>query len=971
MNAATFSDGEVGRAFLLDGVSAHVRVADSPSLHISGPMTVEAWIRPTAIGGDQAIMGKWGANPGPASTQLSFSFSLESDGRLYLLVCGDGGGADTAQAESTSSVAAGQWSHVAGVYDGSTVSVYINGVLSGQTSYGDGIFPGSNDLAIGGVVGGAASGDVIAPFNGMIDEAAIYRRALSGTEIAQIVAAGSAGRCKSPIAPTIINQPGSQTVSVGLGASFTVSATGRPLNYQWQFNHADIPGATNNVLNLSNVQVGQAGTYSVIVSNVAGIATSADAVLTVDSSCISAAPGLVAWWPAEGDASERINQNNGTLQAGLGFAAGEAGQGFSFDGAANYMSVPASPTVDIGSGQGFTIECWIKPTDVSSAHCIAEWNNGAGGIGLQFWHSDPGIGGLGAVFANVTDISGAGHVFATSPGLLTSNVFQHIALTYSKSNGVAALYRNGALAASSTIGQVRAQTTFPLFFGRRISGSGPTGFYKGVVDEIALYNRGLTASEVQAIFNAGSFGKACIPPEVLVQPANARVKPGTNVTFSAGFRGTAPLTYQWKLNGADISGATNSSLTISNVQPSKAGSYALAITNALGWTVSSNATLKVDVITVLGNGLAITNSQTNFSTQVTIQLQNVYSNGDIFYTLDGSEPSFFSTFYSGPFIVNHGVILRALGYSADFYEAGELDPITISIVPTYLLSASTPGGGTISLNPAGGTYLSNTIVNATATPASGWTFLQWVGDVISSNASTQVKVDRNKTIKAVFGTTFTATAAGGGNVLLDPPGGIYPYGTIVWLSAVPQQGNFFVLWGNAGSGSVNPLSFGITNANRSVSSLFSSVPSGQAALAVVPLGNGRVTVNPRTNIYNLGANVTITATADAGQRFLNWSGDASGTQNPLSVTLNQNKTIYANFSHQAVLSTRASYEGPKPEGFVLTLTGDAGAQYAIGVSTNLLNWTNLATVTNPWGTVQFLDTASTNFSRRFYRAVLQ
>jgi hypothetical protein len=432
----------------------------------------------------------------------------------------------------------------------------------------------------------------------------------------------------------------------------------------------------------------------------------------------------------------------------------------------------------------------------------------------------------------------------------------------------------------------------------------------------------------------------------------------------------APLSYQWRLNGSSLAGATNTSLTITNVQPSKAGNYSLALTNPAGWAVSSNALLKVDVVSAFGNGQLLTNTQANFSSQSIIQLQSVYTNGDIFYTLDGSEPSFFSQFYSGPFAVNHNATLRALGYSADFFEAGEMDPIAISIVPTFTLSASSGGGGTVSLSPPGGIYLSNVTVTATATPAAGWTFLQWLGSYTDTNAVTSIGMSRNKTIKAIFGTTLNTTAAGGGSVLLNPPGGIYPYGTVVWLSAVPQAGNFFALWGNSASGSANPLGFGITNPNPSISSLFSSVPAGQAALAVIPLGGGRVTISPRTNIYNLGANVTLTAIPDAGQSFLGWSGDATGAQNPLSVAMNQNRTIYAKFSHGAFLSARNNYEGPQPEGFVMTLTGDYGGRYAIGASTNFVTWTTLTNLTNSCGTAQIVDTAATNMPMRVYRAVL-
>src|SRR5262249_14387702 len=156
---------------------------------------------------------------------------------------------------------------------------------------------------------------------------------------------------------------------------------------------------------------------------------------------------------------------------------------------------------------------------------------------------------------------------------------------------------------------------------------------------------------------------------------------------------------------------------------------------------------------------------------------------------------------------------RALGYSPDFYQSAELDPVSILIGPSYPLTATTSGGGNVTLNPPGGSYLSNTVVNLTATPASGWTFLQWLGDVVGNTPATNVAMTRPRSVQAVFGTTLTTTAAGGGSVAVNPTNDSYPYGTVVLLTAIPQPGNYFGLWGNSATGSLNPLSFRVTNAN--------------------------------------------------------------------------------------------------------------------------------------------------------------
>ncbi len=102
------------------------------------------------------------------------------------------------------------------------------------------------------------------------------------------------------IAPTILAQPQSQTNYVGASANFTVTASGTaPLSYQWQFNGATISGATASNYALPNLQTSNAGTYSVVVTNTAGTATSSNAVLTVlvptaDIAVLCNGPGDVA-----------------------------------------------------------------------------------------------------------------------------------------------------------------------------------------------------------------------------------------------------------------------------------------------------------------------------------------------------------------------------------------------------------------------------------------------------------------------------------------------------------------------------------------------------------------------------------------------------------------------------------------------------------------------------------------------------
>jgi plastocyanin len=96
-----------------------------------------------------------------------------------------------------------------------------------------------------------------------------------------VVQGGTAGN----VAPAIVTQPQSQTVAAGQDVTFTVSATGTPApSYQWRLQGMDLAGATGSSLMLHSVQPSDAGSYSVVVSNVAGMVTSSIATLTVSSS---------------------------------------------------------------------------------------------------------------------------------------------------------------------------------------------------------------------------------------------------------------------------------------------------------------------------------------------------------------------------------------------------------------------------------------------------------------------------------------------------------------------------------------------------------------------------------------------------------------------------------------------------------------------------------------------------------------
>jgi hypothetical protein len=293
-------------------------------------------------------------------------------------------------------------------------------------------------------------------------------------------------------------------------------------------------------------------------------------------------------------------------------------------------------------------------------------------------------------------------------------------------------------------------------------------------------------------------------------------------------------------------------------------------------------------------------------------------------------------------------------------------PLAVVIVP--VLTATTAGGGGIGVDPPEGAYAADSMATLTATPAAGWTFLQWLGDASGTEPVARVRMSRNKTVQAVFGTAVNTTTVGSGSIWQEPLAAYYPYGTRIRFSGLPASGNYLAFWGNAVTSTDNPLDFPVTQPNLTVTAVFQPLGVGQFALALVAEGGGKVAATPAANRYSSGASVRVTAQPDLGQEFVGWSGDAAGSSNPLTVAMSQSKVITAVFTKRPRLRVDSALEGLIEEGFRLTLTGEFGKQYEILGSTDLVNWMQAGTLTNVYGTSQFTDGSAKNQPRRFYRA---
>jgi len=238
--------------------------------------------------------------------------------------------------------------------------------------------------------------------------------------------------------------------------------------------------------------------------------------------------------------------------------------------------------------------------------------------------------------------------------------------------------------------------------------------------------------------------------------------------------------------------------------------------------------------------------------------------------------------------------------------------IAANFVAVYDLTISSTAGGSVTL-PGGGafTYDAGTVVSLTATPATGYQFVKWTGDVGTianiNAASTTITMNGDYSITATFVAIYdlTISSTAGGSVIL-PGGGAFTYdtGTVVSLAATPATGYQFVNWtGDVGTiANVNAASTTITmNGDYSITANFEAIPAGQYSLAISSSGCGYVNT-PGEGIfaYDEGTVVELVANAVGDNAFVEWIGDVSTIADVDDATTNI--TIHGDYAITATFS---------------------------------------------------------------------
>jgi uncharacterized repeat protein (TIGR02543 family) len=239
-----------------------------------------------------------------------------------------------------------------------------------------------------------------------------------------------------------------------------------------------------------------------------------------------------------------------------------------------------------------------------------------------------------------------------------------------------------------------------------------------------------------------------------------------------------------------------------------------------------------------------------------------------------------------------------VGWSGDLVSAS--NPLNVTVdseknitatfaIDQYAVDVTVVGNGAVAKNPDQPLYDEGSIVELTATPAAGWHFTGWSGDLVSASNPLNVTVDAAKSLTATFAIDQYAVniaVVGNGSVTKNPDQALYDSGTEVELTATAATGYHFVGWTGDITSAANPLSVAV-NSELNLTATFAI---NQYAVNVTVVGNGAVAKNPDQPLYDEGSIVELTATPALGWHFVGWSGDLVSASNPLNVTVDAAKS---------------------------------------------------------------------------------
>ena len=467
ISGATWTSGHDGGALSFNGSNASVDLGSLGTFYQSG-FTLEGWVqKQTSTKKDVGVLGSWSSSGGPmlwvdhlaGDYQLTLNSGLSS----YL--------------DSGHTPIGGQWQYLAATFDGSTARFYIDGVQVASRSVTSSV-GSSNNWRIG-AYGSVAGGF----FDGLIDNVRIYNRALSDTEV-QTDMSVPVTTPTGPSAPGGLSVTARTQTSVSLQWNPSTGGSGIA-GYHVFLNGAQVGTATTTTsFSFTGLSCSTSYQLGVEAFDTNGN-TSGRTVQDASTSLCDAPSGLVAAYAFDETSGSVLhdssgNGHDGTI-SGATWTSGHDGGALSFNG--------SNASVDLGSlgtfyQSGFTLEGWVqKQTSTKKdVGVLGSWSSSGGPM---LWVDHLAGDYQLTLNSGLSSYLDSGH---TPIG----GQWQYLAATFDGST--ARFYIDGVQVASRSVtSSVGSSNNWRIGAYGSVAG----GFFDGLIDNVRIYNRALSDTEVQ------------------------------------------------------------------------------------------------------------------------------------------------------------------------------------------------------------------------------------------------------------------------------------------------------------------------------------------------------------------------------------------------------------------------------------------------------------------------------------------
>jgi hypothetical protein len=957
VNGATLTTdrfGNANSAYYFNGLNSMVSCGYNSAFNLTGNQTISYWYKAESNPNNafSSILSK--DNGGGPQNKYIFGLGYNGvQGDFFMYGPTPQGFLEIHPANQVNS----EWNFITWVFSPSEVKLYRNGIYVQSFSMAYSVPFISEQLVIG-----ASENSFF--WKGEIDDVAFWNRQLSSSEIL-VMNNSTYLWSNGATTPTINVTPTATTTytctvttngvsctdsvtvvvsnpTIDLGSDITVCGTSTTLtaptgydSYAWS-NGATANSTTvtaNGTYTCTVTQGGCSATDAVDVTLVNATVTATDSTICAGQTITLSVPqggssntacaalptnlqnGLVGYWPFCGNANDASgNGNNGTVNGATLTTDrfGSASGAYDFNGNSNFINVPSSSQLLL-TDNTYTISAWGTHAGINDLdkNIVVKSNGIQGQPKWMFWYKATINSPAGLGFASNQQMMGG------SQNSIVLNAWNHYLVK--KTSDSLLFYINGVISSSTAIQFNNPNTSADLRFGGQEINGGSQWWW-GKLDDIAIYNRSLSNTEIQQLYNLNSttylWSNGATTPTIDVSPITtttytctvttngvsctdtitvvvgnpvASITPNGIVEICQGqsiaLTGNGGVSYLWN------TGAPTQSIT-ANTE----GLYTVTATDANGCTDTESQFVKVNFLPNIGvNNASICSGQST----------NLTATGGLSY-----------------------VWSPATGLSSSTGTTVTASPSTSTV---YTVTGTGANGCT---NTATAAVAVNALPTATITPASATTFCQGGSVVLNANTGTGLSYQWFNNATAISGATsasYTATTSGSYTVVVTNAStcSSTSTATVVTVNALPAatitpasattfcQGGSVVLNANTGAGLTyqwrlngNPISGATSSsytANASgsytvVVTNASTCSSTSTATVVTVNALPTATITPATTTtFCQGGSVVLNANTGAG---LTYQWRLNG--NPISGATSSSYTANASGSYTVVVTNASA-----------------------------------------------------------------